>query len=249
MSSEADELDACMRALVIEETPDAARLAAGWARLSTPLPPGDGGGGGISSAPRAWPRGPTIAGTTAIAAAVVAWIALRDPAMTRADADAPTNPAPLGDARDDVTPTQAPVTSVVADARVEPPPTVLPRVLAPAVEEAPAPTAAPTRRRARADPPAAAGIEAELALLDAARSARGRGRLGDAERSLREHAKRFPDGQLAPEREVELAEVLCARGRADAARTLVDRFLRERAGSHLRERMRTACPATGLVSP
>jgi RNA polymerase sigma-70 factor (ECF subfamily) len=67
-------------------------------------------------------------------------------------------------------------------------------------------------------------------------------RAGNAEAALAfvdEHAARFPDGILAPERAAERLIALCQSGKADAA--AAGRFLSGRAGSPLAARVRQAC--------
>ena len=90
-------------------------------------------------------------------------------------------------------------------------------------------------------PTAAADIEAELALIKRAKAAKQHGRHADGLAALREHAERFARGTLADERVVLRAELLCAAGRVDEARSEARAFLRERADSALAGRMRHVC--------
>lgn len=102
-----------------------------------------------------------------------------------------------------------------------PVPSVTPTVSAP-------PTLAPSfvpRAPAAASPPADV-LATERALLDHARSAIGRGDAATAMRDGEEHASRFPQGQLAAEREAILVRALVMGGRAAEARARADRFHR-----------------------
>lgn len=84
-------------------------------------------------------------------------------------------------------------------------------------------------------------LAAELALIKRATAAMHEGRHADGLAVLREHAERFPRGWMADERRVTRAELLCASGRVDEARTEARAFLREREGSALSGRMRRVC--------
>ena len=67
---------------------------------------------------------------------------------------------------------------------------------------------------------------------------------GDAARALSlldEHARRFPGGVLAEERDAERVLALCAAGRTSDARARAERFLRERPRSALAPKVRTSC--------
>jgi hypothetical protein len=110
-----------------------------------------------------------------------------------------------------------------------------PSVAAPSVVVTPAPVAPPvvaerstlaeeTRILREADRALRAGnSEAAIALLD-------------------EHAARFPDGVLAPERSAERLVAMCQTGKADAA--TASRFLATRSGSPLAARVKQACGVT-----
>lgn len=107
-------------------------------------------------------------------------------------------------------------------------------------------SAAATRSpRPRPAAPPSAGttddLAAELALIKRATEAKAQLRFADGLAALRDHARRFPRGVLADERMVLEAELHCAAGRVSKADALVERFLRERAGSALTGRMRNVC--------
>jgi hypothetical protein len=118
-------------------------------------------------------------------------------------------------------PEPRPVAPRPAPAFVEPaivPTEPSPPPAAPLDEAAPAAPAARTRparvaprpEPAPADDDERSTLRAEIALLDRAIAARERGALDEARAILAQHAARFPDGVLAPERERLLAEL--ARG-------------------------------------
>jgi len=80
--------------------------------------------------------------------------------------------------------------------------------------------------------PAAQDLAAERALLDRARRALGGGNYDEADEVLDGHARRFPGGVLAEEREALAIKVLASSGRAIEARTRAEGF-RERFPSSL----------------
>jgi hypothetical protein len=98
-----------------------------------------------------------------------------------------------------------------------------------------------TRRPAErhAAPDATSTLAAETALLRDADRALRAGDTATALARLDEHASRFPNGALAPERSAERLIVLCQLGVADSR--AVDRFLAARSGSPLAARVRRAC--------
>jgi hypothetical protein len=105
----------------------------------------------------------------------------------------------------------------------------------------------PIRRQsdvAPRQPPSVSGstLAAELALLEAAHAARDP---AAALRELERHLAQFPRGELADERELLRVETLCRLDRLTDARALAERFLLERPGSALRQRIAAACPAPG----
>jgi TolA-binding protein len=115
--------------------------------------------------------------------------------------------------------------------RLEPEP-VAPPVPAPAVT---APVAPPV---VRPRPAGQAGLgdsrdarddrlAAERRLLEIARTALGRGRTDGALATLHQHARLFPSGQLAEERESLLVQALVAKGDYAQARERATRFHRQ----------------------
>jgi hypothetical protein len=80
-------------------------------------------------------------------------------------------------------------------------------------------------------------LEAELALLEAARGAAPAAALA----VLVRHRVEFEHGVLADEREVLRVESLCARGRVSDAESVASTFSRTRPSSPLRSRIEPAC--------
>jgi hypothetical protein len=120
-----------------------------------------------------------------------------------------------------LTPTQElkPAPTTVVSARVAPPaptpsavPPPVPAPEASAATPVPSPSAS-----ARPSVAAAGNLRAERLLLERATAALVRGDSGSALGTLREHARRFPRGELAEEREVLLIRALRAAGQNDAA--------------------------------
>jgi hypothetical protein len=106
--------------------------------------------------------------------------------------------------------------------------------------------ARPASRPAPAPAPAVAAPVVESSSLaeetQLLREADRAVRAGDGERAmalLNDHAARFPDGNLAPERAAERLVVLCLDGKADAS--AASRFLAAHPGSALTARVKQAC--------
>ncbi|MCY0991171.1 hypothetical protein OV203_28760 [Nannocystis sp. ILAH1] len=102
----------------------------------------------------------------------------------------------------------------------------------------PARPAAPSRRRPTDSPSLR---PEEVASFQRAQAALAAGRYDEALDALDAHGLRFAGGLFEEERQVSRATALCKLGRVDAARDARRRFLRERPGSHLAERMRQIC--------
>jgi hypothetical protein len=86
-------------------------------------------------------------------------------------------------------------------------------------------------------------VAEEAHLLREAGSALRAGDTAGATRWLDDHARLFPQGVLAEERDVQRVLVLCAAGQADAARTEASHFLRAYPRSLLAARVRASCAA------
>jgi hypothetical protein len=108
---------------------------------------------------------------------------------------------------------------------------------------APLPSEPASRGPAAAPTPTTDPLAEEAALLGRAQSALAAGRNVDALQLLDEHARRFPTGALAPEREGARWLALCGSGRADAVRGTVRAFLERNPSSPLAARLRAACGA------
>lgn len=113
----------------------------------------------------------------------------------------------------------------------------------------PAPDAPPVPRsttRRPASPSTADALRAELALMDRARAALESGDASTLSQLCSEHARRFPQGALAEEREAWQAVAACTLGRSDA-QTRAAAFLREHPGSAQAQRVRAACVPTRTI--
>lgn len=114
------------------------------------------------------------------------------------------------------------------------------RSAAPAVAESAAPAEVPKRlgARPRAEPPAHAtrdtDLAAEGALLSIARTAVGRGDAQAALKALREHKRRFPRGRLSEERDSLWVQALALSGNSHGAAERARAFDRRYPHSFLR---------------
>lgn len=155
-----------------------------------------------------------------------------------------------------LTPGNAPAHDAASD-EIEPPKTdtAVPVVVQPAEPPAVTPSIAPapsaalvlppvqvpaTARASSSAPRTRDDLVAEVALLREAKAERN---AAAALALLDEHAREFPSGSLARERDVLRAERLCTLGRTADARALADRFLADRGSDPLAQRMRRVCTA------
>lgn len=125
--------------------------------------------------------------------------------------------------------TPAPASSTSARAVLPLPVTVAsaaPPVQAPSAEAAP-PPAPSVSAPSRTSGSSAATLRAERLLLERATTALVRNDATSALAALREHARRFPRGELAEEREVLLVRALRASGQSDAANERAQDFKRQ----------------------
>lgn len=100
----------------------------------------------------------------------------------------------------------------------------------------------PTPRRAPSERGAAApGIREELALMARAEQALAAGDTTASSDALREHARRFPRGQLVEDREAIGIRLQCARGEHGAARTEFEQFARRYPESPHLKKIRATC--------
>jgi outer membrane protein assembly factor BamD (BamD/ComL family) len=90
-------------------------------------------------------------------------------------------------------------------------------------------------------------LGAEQALLDAARTALAQGHAADALSPLEAHARRFPRGLLAEEREALSVNALVTVGRNDEARRRGTRFLQRYPSSLLRPTVEAAIGAASVT--
>lgn len=154
--------------------------------------------------------------------------------------------------------TEVQSTSVVAVARPDlqraAPPTRLPRAqpIAP-VEVAAAPVLGVTQEKAPRRSPqleltperSERGLQEEVALIGAVKSALDRGRPADAMRRLDEHARLFSAGELSLERRGYRAIALCELGKSTQGRGVGRVFVKSRPTATLAGRVREACNLDG----
>lgn len=158
-------------------------------------------------------------GVTVIA---LGWWATRPPPAV---APTPSRPVPTL-----VAPTPPPTPAVVA----------APVVLAPPVVPVTAPIAAPSPLVA-APPVERDDLPSELRWIERAQTALAAGDPGAAQAALRGHARAFPRGHLAEEREALSVQCLCASGRAEEARRAAAAFVARHPTSPQSARVRRAC--------
>jgi hypothetical protein len=96
---------------------------------------------------------------------------------------------------------------------------------------APAATATPSAPRAEDRTPSAGSLRAERLLIETASSALARGDTKSAVAALKQHARSFPKGDLAEEREVLLVKALAASGDDRAAEKRAKEFKKKFPGS------------------
>jgi hypothetical protein len=87
------------------------------------------------------------------------------------------------------------------------------------------------------------GVAEEVALMSRIRSAIQAGNSEQALLLLRQHEERFAKGVFADERQVSLAEALCAAGNIEKGKKVADAFVAQKPGSPLASRARRACSA------
>jgi hypothetical protein len=110
-------------------------------------------------------------------------------------------------------------------------PSVAPVVEAPAVVAPMLAADVPAHPRVGAREPDEASLSSERAVLELARTGLTRGQSSAAIDALERHARRFPRGRLAPERESMWVQALVSAGRYDSAREHAARFRRAYPGS------------------
>jgi TolA-binding protein len=98
---------------------------------------------------------------------------------------------------------------------------------------------------ARRAPAPSASLAEEVRLIDAARSALREGSAERALATLRDYAKRFPNGVLEREASVLHVEALAASGDRAAARTQAGRYLKDHPDDPFAERVQRAGAAAG----
>jgi hypothetical protein len=205
--------------------------------LALPAPgapgaPGDGDGDGDGSSPAPGSAGPAAAHALAraLSAPVPTWsllvsfaaggalaaAVLRGPAAT-IPAPSPSAPTVIASAVTTAPPLRPPPLATASAARAEPAPSASASAAPRALAERPGSS---TSARAGGE----GTLEAERAVLDVGRTALGRGDGANALRAIDEHARTFPRGALAEEREAMAIQALRLLGRDAEARARLDRF-------------------------
>jgi hypothetical protein len=92
-------------------------------------------------------------------------------------------------------------------------------------------------------------VDEEMKLLRAAHSALRAGRPEQALAQLAEHTWRFPNGELAEQRDVAHILALCRAGKTEASRSEARRFLAARPDSPFAGRVRATCAEPSRISP
>ncbi|MEM9458679.1 MAG: hypothetical protein AAGF11_31170 [Myxococcota bacterium] len=95
------------------------------------------------------------------------------------------------------------------------------------------------RRRSRSPASSASDLAAEIDLLRRAKQALGRGSSAEALAILEQHRRRFPRGQMAPDRHALQLEARCHQGSAHRAKAR--RFLERHPRSPYAARLRKTC--------
>lgn len=214
-----DARDALAHAKRVEGPSDAAR-ARMKARLVSALPPPPDGGGGDSGGgePASPPAGG--AGAVGILPKVPLWVAAA--ALLVGGAAGALYPrAPV----EHVVVVHGPPLVVSPPASTAPGPPSVAVSVPPSIDLKDLPlVAAPPAAAAEAGAPRADDLAAERAALDVARTALGRGDGANALSACDDHARRYPRGALAEEREAIAVQALVLEHRGDDARARAERF-------------------------
>lgn len=107
-----------------------------------------------------------------------------------------------------------------------------------------APRATSSGAASRRVDPVDGSLEIEAKILREARAARLAGQAARSLSLVTEHATRFPNGALAPERDAERISALCALGRREEAQKHIADFELRWTSSPLLERVRASCRGT-----
>ena len=229
--------------------PSPARRAAAWSAISERIRLGDPG---PPLDPDTAPAG--LSATGKLGLIVVSGLAVALAVVGRPDAD--TTAAIAG--------RMVPTITVDPPIPADPPAAPAASPAAPATPAAPAAHSSPPAQPAAAAPkserpaarrrhtprtvpepaittPPASSLAEEMKLLRRANGQLKAGQPGRALQTLAEHARRFPEGTLAAEREVKRAEAHCRHGDRKASRKVVDEFLRDHPGTALRSRALSIC--------
>jgi TolA-binding protein len=255
---------AALQALAVARTPAAGASDRAWALLQARIvdgpPPIDAELPVRASVGRSrWlAYGIALAAVVVAAVSVASWNAGRprgDDGESPGAAGYSTTPEDIG-SQDVVAPSAG--GSAAIDQRTDAVAEILNHTAAvelPAARDTDAPTSSGTRPRARrsatrvepaakpsdAVPAQRTTLAAELRLLARANTAMRTGDPAAALAVLDRHAREFPAGQLAPEREYKRALALCELGRTERAREVAETFVRAHPDSPLRAKASSVC--------
>ncbi len=219
----------------------AAGIAAG-ASTAAATTAGALGAAPVAAAPIAATMGVSLVAKIGLSLVVLAGAVGGVVALTRPSApSAPADRAPVAIASTIESP-RAKVSSLATPPSLDaaPPVSAAPSAtVAPSAPTAAPPSAEPTSSAASST--AADPLASENELIARAQRALASGQAGQALAALDEHARRFPSGMLAPEREAARALALCAAGRTSEGRAAAAPFVKDDADSPIAKRIRSAC--------
>lgn len=207
-------------------------LAVGMAAVGT-----SGVGIGTQTAVAATPKLGLFAATTAKVGLVVGLVAGGAVVATQPWSTPEPTKVSVNHRAPQVAKSEQPVAEVVVSVQEEEPAMTAPEpVVAPVVN-------ARSRDKVQAPAPAAssADLDAEIQLLRQARQELQAGQFSQALESLGEHARRFPQGVLASERQASVAIALCRSGQLTTGKARASHYLKRNPKSPLADRVRTSC--------
>jgi len=204
--------------------PDAQRAVLSRVERAIALWGGLGGGGGPAAPPGSPGPGSVAAGVAKksvvgkmIAVALVAFVGggVTGGAFVKTTTRLPA-----------ITPVAAIAPAASSPASAQAPEPLAPVAASPNAEPSSPPARASTAPKTTAAASTHGDLVREREVLDVARAAIAHGQPQDAIAAMQEHARRWPNGALAEEREVVLIQALVAAGRGPEARARAARFYR-----------------------
>lgn len=234
-----DALDARLAALVRGERaamePDRGAEARTWQRVASSVAAGSSGPAANLGGPNPSPAGLSLWIKAILGLLVVGAVAVG------VQVAAQPEPADVVAVEPPTVPRSSPAPAAPSQ------PVEQPEVVPPAVSKPAAPAASkPAPKKARGAPPpaevsSASDLVEETRLLARARARMRAGSPANALEPLSEHARRFPQGQLAEDRMVLRAQALCESGKLEAGRAAVAKLRAAFSGSSHLPRVERAC--------